>query len=99
LRIYPRNSQLCVGAALVAEKHGNITAARDLFKRGVQANRFHHHAWQAWGVMEYRLGNTEMARSLFEMGLSHNRQYGALWQVNTEGQGYVGNKTVSVRAI
>ena len=51
---YPRNSQLLVGAGLTAEKLGDIEKARNFFRRGVECDRLHHQAWQAWAVMEYR---------------------------------------------
>lgn len=53
-RKYPRHSQLLVGGGLAAEKRGQIEPARELFRRGVECDRLHHQAWQAWAVMEHR---------------------------------------------
>eukprot|EP00904_Undaria_pinnatifida_P006377 jgi/Undpi1/286/HiC_scaffold_1.g00282.m1 len=77
---YPKNTQLLLGAALAETKMGNTDDGRDFFRRAVQADPSHAHAWQAWGVMEGRLGNYEVARSLWESGLKANPLHGPLWQ-------------------
>lgn len=53
-RKYPRNSQLLVGGGLAAERKGMVDEAREMFRRGVECDRLHHQAWQAWAVMEHR---------------------------------------------
>jgi TPR repeat protein len=44
--LYPRNSQLCVGAAMANERLGHLKKARMFYKCGVQCDKHHHQAWQ-----------------------------------------------------
>mmetsp|Transcript_39769 Transcript_39769/g.52430 ORF Transcript_39769/g.52430 Transcript_39769/m.52430 type:complete len:840 (+) Transcript_39769:86-2605(+) len=77
---YPHNSQLLLGAALAHIQLGCIEEARVYFRRSVQANKKHAHAYQAWGVLEARLGNYQTAAKLYDQGLRASPNHGALWQ-------------------
>ena len=48
---------------MALEELGKQAEARGHFKRAVQADEKHAHAWQAWGVMESRAGNPALART------------------------------------
>ncbi len=79
LHHYPRNSQLLLGAALTEVQLGELGKAREFFQASVNADRYHAHAWQAWGVMEQREGRTDVARTLFKGGIRAVPRHAALW--------------------
>ncbi len=76
---YPRNSQLLLGAALTEVQLGELGKAREFFQASVNADKYHAHAWQAWGVMEQREGRFDVARTLFNGGIRVVPRHAALW--------------------
>lgn len=79
LVIFPKYSPILLGFAIVNMKMGQFTAAKEYFKRAVDADQFHPHAWQAWAVAEKQLGNIELSRILFREGLKYGASHAALW--------------------
>ncbi len=61
-------------------RQGDFTAARRLFRQGVQADPTHAPTWQAWALMEKSLGNPEEARRLFKQGVQADPTHAPLWQ-------------------
>jgi len=94
LQIYPSNSRLLLGAALSYAAEATALDAerpRQLFRRALQEDSFHGHAWQCWGVFESRLGNVDAARLLFERGVERCPFHVPLWQAYALLESTAGN--------
>jgi tetratricopeptide (TPR) repeat protein len=77
---YPKNSQLSLGAAMTCVRLGMVHEARNFFRRSLENDRKHAHAWQAWALMEKRERNVEASRALFNEGLNNCPTHAALYQ-------------------
>ena len=81
LTLFPNNSQIALGLALVLSKDiETIDQAREYYRRSVSIDPNHVHAWQSWAVFEKHLRNYDRARSLFKNGLRYDPNHGPLWQ-------------------
>ena len=70
--------------ALVCEEQGDVLKSRELFKRGLAANKRHQPLWQAWAIAEWRWGQYKKARELFQQGVwadPSSKENVYLWQV------------------
>ncbi len=93
LHHYPRNSQLLLGAALTEVQIGELGKGREFFQASVNADKYHAHAWQAWGVMEQREGRFVVARALFKAGIREVPRHAALWVAYGLMEAKLGNIT------
>lgn len=54
---------------LVSTQFGNLSKARSLFEKGLEADRGNPFVCHAWGLLEEKDGNTDLARELFKVCL------------------------------
>lgn len=79
-KLYPNQTQILLGMALVLMKMNDNKMAKQYFKASITADNKHSHAWQAWAVFEKSQQNYEVARTLFSEGLKNTPTHAALWQ-------------------
>jgi len=82
---YSGNSRILAASALAEAMSArgvppDLEKSREFFKEAVLLDPFHAHAWQTWGVHEFRNGNEAIARGLFQKGLNNCPSHGPLWQ-------------------
>ena len=95
VNLFPQNSHLLLGLALVQMKCGEYELAREHFKASVDSDPFHAHSWQSWALAEKQCGNIELARILFRQGLKKVPSHGALWQASAVMEMQQGNIDVA----